>query len=90
MCSISLELKNLRDIILDNTNIKIIGNSKSEIVGIDTFTVIPLNQKPYYEQFGLGEILLYENDKLESSSLNWKNEDIVKIIDSKFDRILHN
>lgn len=71
-------------------NIKIIGNSKSEIVGIDTFTVTPLNQKPYYEQFGLGEILLYENDKLESLSLNWKNEDIVKIIDSKFDRILHN
>ncbi|MGX6970871.1 metallophosphoesterase family protein [Vagococcus bubulae] len=71
-------------------NVNIVKNSKIEIVGIDTFTVTPLNQKPYYEQLGSGEILLYENNKLERLSLSWRNEDIIKMIDSKFDRILDN
>lgn len=55
-----------------------IGNTESEIVGIDTFTTVLKNKNSYYEQLGLGEILLHENDKIETLSLNWKSEDIVK------------
>ena len=62
------------------------GNSKSEIVGIDTFTVTPLNQKPYYKQLGSGEVLLYAEDRITALTLNWKTEDIIKKISMKFDR----
>lgn len=64
--------------------INLIQNPNSEIVGIDTFTIIPISEKPYYEQIGSGEILLYDNDKLEVVLLDWKNETIMEKINSKF------
>lgn len=70
-------------------NVNIIGNSESEIIGIDMYTIVPKNKNPYYEQLGSSEILLYENDKIESLSLNWKSADIIKKIDYQFNRILH-
>lgn len=66
--------------------VKIECNLETKIIGIDTFTIIPLEQSPYYQQLGTGEILLYEHGKIRTLSLNWKNEDIIKKIDSKFDR----
>lgn len=56
------------------------------LIGIDTFTVIPKKQSPYFEQTGSGEILLYENGKTKIIPLPWRNDDVIQLIGSKFYR----
>lgn len=68
------------------TKITTVHKGEFELVGIDTFTVTPLKQKPYYKQLGSGEVLLYAEDRITALTLNWKTEDIIKKISIKFDR----
>ncbi|KAF1296613.1 hypothetical protein BAU15_14830 [Enterococcus sp. JM4C] len=66
--------------------IHIMEKSNFSIAGIDTFQVTPIKTAPYYELFGNGEILLYENDTLCPVDLDWENESVIKKIDSNFYR----
>lgn len=56
------------------------------VVGIDTFTVVPKKRKPYFEQTGSGEVLLYENGGLTPVLLNWKNDQVIEAISHNFYR----
>lgn len=45
---------------------------KIELVGIDTFTIISIETKPFFKETGSGEILLYEDGRLKPIQLSWK------------------
>lgn len=57
-----------------------------ELVGIDTFTVIPIKRNPFFKETGSGEILLCDNGLLTPILLDWQNDDVFKKLNETFDR----
>ena len=56
-----------------------------ELVGIDTFTIIPIKRKPFFKKVGSGEILLYDS-VLTPIQLSWQNDEVFEKLNETFDR----
>lgn len=57
-----------------------------EFVGIDTFTIIPIESRPFFKKMGNGQILLYDGE-LTPIQLNWQSDEVFEKLDETFDRI---
>lgn len=68
------------------TQIKSSHKGQFELVGIDTFTIIPIKKKPGFKKTGSGEVLLYDNGRLTPIQLNWKSDEVFEKLNEMFDR----
>lgn len=65
--------------------ISTVHKDEVELVGIDTFNVIPIESQPYFEATGSGEILLYEDGTLTRIQLAWQNAKVAKQLNELFE-----
>ena len=67
------------------TKITTVHKGEFELVGIDTFTIIPIKRKPFFKKVGSGEILLYDS-VLTPIQLSWQNDEVFEKLNETFDR----
>lgn len=70
------------------TKIKTVHKEEFELVGIDTFTIIPIKERPFFKETGSGEILLYDNDTLRPIQLDWKSDEVFNKLNEIFEKNL--
>lgn len=68
------------------TRITTVHHAKFELVDIDTFTIIPIECKPFFKNNGNGEVLLYENDIITPIPLDWPSIAVFEKLNETFDR----
>lgn len=67
------------------TKITTVHKGEFELVGIDTFTIIPIKRKPFFKEIGSGEILLYDNG-ITPLQLSWQNDEVFEKLNETFNR----
>ncbi|WP_284052134.1 metallophosphoesterase [Ligilactobacillus agilis] len=68
------------------TKITTVHKGEFELVGIDTFTINLIKRKPFFEESGSGEILLYEDSTLTPIQLDWQSAEVFEKLNKTFER----
>ena len=68
------------------TKITTVHKGESELVGIDTFTIIPIKRKPFFKEIGSGEILLYDNGTLIPIQVDWQSDGVFNKLNEIFEK----
>ncbi len=68
------------------TKITTVRKRQFELVGIDTFTVIPIKERPFFKETGSGEILLYDNGALIPIKLDWQSDEVINKLNEIFEK----
>lgn len=63
-----------------------IQKTNFKLIGIDTFTTVPIKKRPFFKETGNGEVLLYEFGKITTSALDWNNDRVFEMLNNTFDR----